>query len=39
MFQHTATRRWLHGGINGDYPEIKFQHTATRRWLHAGNIN
>ena len=33
MFQHTATRRWLHI-FYGEPKRIRlFQHTATRRWL------
>ena len=33
MFQHTATRRWLHPDrIKFPHP-LMFQHTATRRWL------
>ena len=33
VFQHTATRRWLHMLINKHKPKNWFQHTATRRWL------
>ena len=37
-FQHTATRRWLHGLLNLPTAKRAFQHTATRRWLHAENV-
>ena len=37
MFQHTATRRWLHFLWVGGRNLMAFQHTATRRWLHKGN--
>ena len=38
MFQHTATRRWLHTKILLSFLLIKFQHTATRRWLQQPKI-
>ena len=33
LFQHTATRRWLHGWNRMGSITFLFQHTATRRWL------
>ena len=33
MFQHTATRRWLHEPKSDPIVPSMFQHTATRRWL------
>ena len=34
LFQHTATRRWLHNVAKTAYQvKVEFQHTATRRWL------
>ena len=33
LFQHTATRRWLHYDLTVFFQVNMFQHTATRRWL------
>ena len=39
MFQHTATRRWLHATPRWPCAWRRFQHTATRRWLLAHYLN
>ena len=33
MFQHTATRRWLHNVATSIWIVLMFQHTAARRRL------
>ena len=39
VFQHTATRRWLHPNNNAEVGFSVFQHTATRRWLPEKGFN